>query len=793
MLRESPYTAADVKAQLTRLHGYQQTLSDEVRSTRVAAYLKDTEVSALFSNSELQGLVEVDLPANSPDTIVIDNKTYMPADSYYLQVAQARHDDLVAYDEQLIRQSASDPTTQRSLAMVQANSAQAGSLNLLATMERLKAAGDCKINQDKVNRAHDLLSSAANAASAVPAEPVLAATHPSELAEIRHGSAIDAEKKIARLQHKGMQYYLGVKHPSASEKEAAVQHFRNELDRYLEGRRGQNAELHQPPALVGPDLSPSGALTPNEKVSLLIARTLENAVDVNGMSNAQRALFKELSNPKGIRKQLIKDLQQNLRARFGTINKSISLPSTNRQDPTRPMLETYQTELKPAIDNRYNLGENGVLSADQRPFGDTGVLCSDTHSSRHVPNLWSVDYTGPNGNTLFSGVRHGTLSAYGISARSLKALPTPELHKVIKDTLPQQLEHHSIEHLAKKMTSRFSLTGSRLRTEARKNATMERARELVKFNLFNNKEAMEKVRAGLASTETEHTVELDLPSIMLITPDRGRRLLGALGIKNAYDELRMTREQDAALKELAVSGVTMPFKYVNENGKSVVRNVTVKPRPLNFSFGVNKLAFDKTINRLSPSWSNADAISRSSIERLVGKDARPGQRPTSGLVAEYLDRLPHNGAAGDHRKEAAILQLTDQVIQIWQSKSHHRQSNEPYALPTRLALLSHEIGLTPGFNCKSGKDRTGQLDAEIKYLATRIERGGGQVPEPGADLSHEEQEMYRTIVLNSGNHEIQALNTGQAGYKVKLSSITRRLGGVLAQLQHLGQGKFVST
>ena len=84
------------------------------------------------------------------------------------------------------------------------------------------------------------------------------------------------------------------------------------------------------------------------------------------------------------------------------------------------------------------------------------------------------------------------------------------------------------------------------------------------------------------------------------------------------------------------------------------------------------------------------------------------------------------------------------------------------------------------------------MDAEIKFLATCIERNGGQVPEPGAELSREEQDLYRTIVLNSGNHEIQRMNTGHAGYKVKLSSITRRLGGVLAQLQHIGQGKFTS-
>ena len=108
-----------------------------------------------------------------------------------------------------------------------------------------------------------------------------------------------------------------------------------------------------------------------------------------------------------------------------------------------------------------------------------------------------------------------------------------------------------------------------------------------------------------------------------------------------------------------------------------------------------------------------------------------------------------------------------------------------------MALLTSKLGLTPAYNCKSGKDRTGQMDSEIKFLATRI-ASEGRAPQPGAELGVHERDLYRNVVLNAGNHEIQHLNTGHAGYKVKLSSITRRLGSLISQLQHLGQSNYTS-
>jgi phosphatidylinositol-4,5-bisphosphate 4-phosphatase len=117
--------------------------------------------------------------------------------------------------------------------------------------------------------------------------------------------------------------------------------------------------------------------------------------------------------------------------------------------------------------------------------------------------------------------------------------------------------------------------------------------------------------------------------------------------------------------------------------------------------------------------------------------------------------------------------------------------NDPYKMPARLAVLSHMTGSTPLWNCKSGKDRTGELDAEAKFLAAQIALTG-DVPEPDAKLSEEDTRMFREFALNTGNLEIQQMNTGLAGFKTEgVGAITERIGDAEAREFHRGASPFV--
>lgn len=101
------------------------------------------------------------------------------------------------------------------------------------------------------------------------------------------------------------------------------------------------------------------------------------------------------------------------------------------------------------------------------------------------------------------------------------------------------------------------------------------------------------------------------------------------------------------------------------------------------------------------------------------------------------------------------------------------------------------LGGVPAWNCKSGKDRTGMMDVECKFLATLVALGK-EIPQPGAQLNPEQKLLYRNLLLQSGNHEMQKYNTGIAGYKLEgVGSITERIGDIASHKAFLGASKIV--
>ncbi|SQJ24844.1 secreted effector protein [Salmonella enterica subsp. enterica] len=116
--------------------------------------------------------------------------------------------------------------------------------------------------------------------------------------------------------------------------------------------------------------------------------------------------------------------------------------------------------------------------------------------------------------------------------------------------------------------------------------------------------------------------------------------------------------------------------------------------------------------------------------------------------------------------------LARQIKDIWKNNQHHKDGGEPYKLAQRLAMLAHEIDAVPAWNCKSGKDRTGMMDSEIKreiisFHQTHMLNAPGSLPDSGG------QKIFQKVLLNSGNLEIQKQNTGGAGNKVLKNFIAR--------------------
>jgi hypothetical protein len=132
-------------------------------------------------------------------------------------------------------------------------------------------------------------------------------------------------------------------------------------------------------------------------------------------------------------------------------------------------------------------------------------------------------------------------------------------------------------------------------------------------------------------------------------------------------------------------------------------------------------------------------------------------------------------------KIGTIRGLVDQIRTIIHANedsalSYKQAGADPYKLPVRLLALANEVGASPAFNCKSGKDRTGQLDVEIKDFYTHLNASKGRVREINHQRNADEASNFKKLFEQGGGRELQKLNTGIPGSKVDLKSFYSVLG-----------------
>lgn len=267
------------------------------------------------------------------------------------------------------------------------------------------------------------------------------------------------------------------------------------------------------------------------------------------------------------------------------------------------------------------------------------------------------------------------------------------------------------------------------RSAARLQGTKNRAKEVVMAALFAKPELYKRAL-------NHEEVILRIASTSLLT------YLGK--------EKGMLDDQVAAWKMLNNDGV---IKLNIKNEKGEAQEVKVKLDIAIFNFGVNELAFSipKVI-------SQNDNLNKTALAQILGCNYLINNE-VRGWVGHYLSEHPH--ASNRHKVE----ELCQQIKEIWKKKSYRYDGNEPYKIAQRIAMLAYEIGAVPCWNCKSGKDRTGMLDAEIKREAINYHQGYS-LSKPGAKLTNEEKKLFQGVLLYSGNKEVQECNTGVAGNKV---------------------------
>jgi phosphatidylinositol-4,5-bisphosphate 4-phosphatase len=342
----------------------------------------------------------------------------------------------------------------------------------------------------------------------------------------------------------------------------------------------------------------------------------------------------------------------------------------------------FQSRIVPAA--QLKLGEQNIFA---KSYNGKGVCSGSSANTEHATNLWTseVNAIRPHGQVqpLFKGVRHGTLSPYG-------------------------------------------LKNAKARLEGAKN----RAREVVTAALMLRPDIL---NAAL----NNDSVPLHLTSTSLLT---------AVNL-GSWTEKNMLNDQIDAWRSLS----SAPLDLQVRNAQGQLQTIKVDLKVAAFNFGVNEMAL-----KLGLGNHYSDQFNAEGLRQLLGPDMDPESEP-GGWVGHYLKNKPDNADK--------VRQLARQIRLIWQHQSHHQDEGEPYKAAQRIAMLTWEIGAVPCWNCKSGKDRTGMLDAELKREV--ISQHLGDVPTtPGAPLLPEQQSVLQTVLMEGGNMEVQAQNTGVGGNKV---------------------------
>ena len=283
--------------------------------------------------------------------------------------------------------------------------------------------------------------------------------------------------------------------------------------------------------------------------------------------------------------------------------------------------------------------------------------------------------------------------------------------------------------------------------EQRKQANVERTKEVFLACLESRPELKEQALK-------DQIVDLPIVSTALLSPGR---LVGP-----ARNDAKFLNEQNESWANAVGPDGTCQITIQDNEGHDKV--ITVRPKVIKFNFGINFLSHTVLgkILSLGGGWSKSDVMLREGIAQLIGNDPHNNNEiDPNSLVGKYLQ----NANAIDDKKRSQIQTLVQQIRQMVANGDYKKNSIDPSALPARIILLSHLIGAVPCYNCKSGKDRTGQVDAAVKALAFELD--AGHTPHINPSESVDEKNVNVTMLRNCGNFEIQKYNTGFEGYKLE--------------------------
>ena len=415
------------------------------------------------------------------------------------------------------------------------------------------------------------------------------------------------------------------------------------------------------------------------------------------------------------------------------------------------------------------------------PYEGKGISSSDRLQSDHVVNLAKTSLVNDKGETLFTAHRSGVIDAYHITPKNITKLSISQLEEMAQKLL---VDSGAVDERAENIASLIIANpkfASQMADLMRQEASKIMARDLATNLLLDDKALLDRALKG-------EVVDMTLTSLSLMTPDY---LRGALGKESEKEMLGYHQRGLSAIAPF-VGPTTLMVRNPQTKQLTPVR-VNIRANVMNF--GVNGGALRgfmamKTNSialwRRLMGWELVAPMNDQKLSAMVGGRS---ETAISGDAERKINQLKDRQASLRRAKTqktvsvshigqidieiaqldkqiSKLTQLSEQVKQIWRNRSFLDQGRDPYKMVARIILLSQALGEKPLFHCKSGKDRTGQLDSEAKYLSAVFDETG-RLPQPNQAPTDESRKLRTLFALKSGNLDMQKYNTGLSGFKLK--------------------------
>jgi hypothetical protein len=368
---------------------------------------------------------------------------------------------------------------------------------------------------------------------------------------------------------------------------------------------------------------------------------------------------------------------------------------------------TYRVEITP-INATYHAkfqqyGARGFSSMGPRLTVDM----PEKHEQERATNFWHDRFVedGPGGETLIEFFRSGTISYPfdDLPAARRKVLAEAKAKEVLTAIL---IRHLAVHGRGGEAPIPIDFVGVNLQTGVKQ----QKLKEKMPFGIgtfFASAAERQSIREHMAALETFHDKDTDF--------------------------------------DIAGDTVTAHFRIVA------------------FNFGVNAAILAKKLPKEQPLGIEQDETNANALGRF------------HAIHDEFVRRVEqHRDAYQEGSDERRLVERHLALARsLWREIEGHMDGMS-YKTPARIVNLAWLMGCWPHFNCKSGKDRTSVLAVESHFVAWQIHEMQLRdlvwaAPMWRNVFENEDSRdalMHRKLVFETGNYEIQRLNTGVPGYKI---------------------------